>query len=152
MMRLEAFQPEHFWLVNGREGKPTEDHAAVPRFYYDSSFFVAWTGKIHRSAFTVFDGDKVLGCAGVAMLPGKGEVWMHISKDVADAPLWLTRTARGVLTDIARACSSARFFECFIPIGNLANRRWIERALGFKDTGLAIVRGEPCRHYTQEVY
>lgn len=103
-----------------------------------------------RSAFTAFDDDLVLGCAGVVMLEGKGEVWMHISEQLADFPLWLTQTAIRKLIDVIRACP-AKFLECFIPIGNTVNREWIIRALGFKDMGAEIVRGELCRHYMREV-
>ena len=139
---LKPYKPEHFFMVDGRELKPTDEHRAVAQFYYDHSFF----GSEGRSAFTAFDGDKALGCAGVVILPsGKGEVWMHLSSDLARQHLWLTKTAFMELIDVIRA-SGVKPVECFIPVTKKINRNWIAR-LGFQDIGPRAVRGEWCRHY-----
>lgn len=148
-LRLEEFQPEHFFLVDGREGKASEDHRAISMFYYTHGFFIDGSGNLRRSAFTCFDGDEVRGCAGVIMLAERGEVWMHISHELANHPVWITRTAA---RELRRMIENSRrlFFECFIPIANTVNRYWLTRMLGFRDVGELEIRGEICRHYIRE--
>lgn len=133
-------------MVDGREGKPTEEHRPVAKFYYEWSFFKKPDGSFGRSAFTAFDGDRALGCAGMIFLPGgKGEVWMHLSEELAKKPLWLTKTATSKLLQVIIE-SGVQLVECFIPVENIVNREWVVW-MGFKDLGPKVVRGEECRHY-----
>lgn len=85
-------------------------------------------------AFTLLDGDRILGCAGVVIAwPGVGLGWVVLTEEIRPYGLWLTRHVRCILRDIMRAYRLHRV-EAAILCGNERNLRWAE-AFGFRPEG-----------------
>ena len=73
--------------------------------------------------------------------PGVGAAWMNVSDGAARHMLWITRTAKRVLSDIARTHKLHRV-EAAVLADNIRNCRWIE-ALGFTHEGGVARRYTP---------
>jgi hypothetical protein len=148
-LEVKPFEPEDLSRVEGREMKFTEADRPVADFYYEKSFFTKKDGTLGRSAFTAFEQDRAVGCAGVIFLPeNKGEVWMHLSQEMGRKPLWLTKTALTLLIGVMKE-SDLELVECFIPFTKPVNRNWIKR-IGFEEGPAVEVRGEPCIQYAMK--
>ena len=125
-MRLETFEPYHIDLLKaqGVQGAQLHEVSLVPASY---ARLLAPAGP----CFTVFHGERVTMCAGVAIAPGfsMGIVWAVISDSAAAHMLALHRgTLRFFETQRLRR------LEATIEKGFKPGCRWAE-LLGFKYEG-----------------
>jgi hypothetical protein len=148
VLRIEPFKAEHFFQVQGREAPVDESFEWVARLYEDRSYYARADGTMGRSAFSAWDGDVILGCAGVVLMMGIGEMWARISQELADKPLWLHRTACKLFALVQHEAKIWRF-ETVIPLYAKTSRNWVRR-LGFEYEGTALNYGpnrEPYGRY-----
>lgn len=125
-MKLAPFQIEHL-------------HQIVPRetIRMDQAIAAAIRLDGLGPAFTALDGERVIGCGGVARLWGRvGEGWTIFGSEIAEHPVWLHRTVRPMLRDIMDGMDLDRL-QVNVLATSERNCRWIER-LGFKLEGLMI--------------
>ena len=92
-------------------------------------------------AFTAIVGDKILGCGGIMILwSGVGHAWVAVSKDIEQYRVWMTRTVRHALRDIARALDLHRVEAVVLTSGD---SRWLQ-AVGFH------MENDAAKRYTQD--
>ena len=85
-------------------------------------------------AFTLIDGDTVLGCAGVIVSGRVGEAWAALSDAIRTRPLVLHRTVKRKLNQIVIEHGLLQVIST-VYRDFAAGRRWVER-LGFRQEGM----------------
>ena len=81
-------------------------------------------------AFTAVLDDAPIGCAGLVLpWPGLGMAWMVLSEEMSGHGLWLTRTVKWFLEDMAYTYELHRI-EAVALEDSLRNQKWLQ-ALGF---------------------
>lgn len=128
-LRVEIFKPEHIkHITDGRDDveKKWEGIGISPLTRQH------WMTDEHP-AYTAFDGDRILGCAGVLILwDGFGEGWVWINKELAEKhALWFHKTVKGILWAIIKEYDLRRV-QCTVDINYVMGTKWA-RALGFKE-------------------
>lgn len=103
-------------------------------------------------AFTAVVEGRPIGCAGIVFpWPGVGSTWMIMTEDIGDHGLWLYRTVRKFIEDMARInalhriegvalCESPRNQQFFEALGFHVERDGVAR--GFLADGRSVVRYE----------
>lgn len=85
------------------------------------------------TAFTVFEGNQILGCAGISVLwPGVGEAWTMISNEWRAKPLSLHRLIK---RGLAQFSTQFHRVELYVIAEFTEGYKWAER-LGFVKEGL----------------
>lgn len=115
MLRLVAFKGEHF------EG--------LPLGVFDRTALAGQKIDNPGIAFTLMDGDRVLGCAGLIPVDNHAEAWIAMSDELRTRPMILHRLVCGALkvhdavwpVPIMAVARSEAVFAC----------RWLAR-LGFE--------------------
>lgn len=97
----------------------------------------AWTGTL---------GERVIGCAGFAMLwPGRASAWCFLASRLPRA-IW-PALHRGVAARLAQVPAlGVHRVECEVAHGFLAGHRWV-RLLGFEHEGLMRAYGPDRRDF-----
>lgn len=114
-MRLVEFLPEHLDRIH------TGDVNRFP--------LAAGMRPRPGAAFTLMDGNRVMGCAGVIPMGGHGEVWAALSDGLRSRPMLLHRMALRALR-----MQAAQWPMRLLAIAHRDSRtaqNWLER-LGFR--------------------
>lgn len=123
-MKLVPFAIEHLYQIVPRETIRMEQAIAAA---------IRLDGL--GPAFTAMDGERVIGCGGVARLWGRvGEAWTIFGAEIQDHPIWLHRTVRTMLRDIMDGMGLDRL-QVNVLATSERNCRWVFR-LGFQAEGL----------------
>lgn len=123
-MKLVPFRVEHLYQI-------------VPRETVNMDQAIAAAIRLEGlgPAFTAIDGERVIGCGGVARLWGRvGEAWTLFGAEIAEHPVWLHRTVRTMLRDIMDGMDLDRL-QVNVLADSERNCRWVKR-LGFRFEGL----------------
>lgn len=114
-MRLVNFRPCH--LRQLREAEHAISEPQDPRA---------------GAAFTLMDGDRVLGCAGLVPVGNHAEAWAVLTDALRARPMLLHRLAKRAL-----AVQDAHWPKRLLAIARIESRtsqKWLER-LGFSQIG-----------------
>lgn len=127
MLRIEPFKPEHIEAIQGRE--------SVEKKWYGvgaTPAVMAHFCEEEQPAWTAFDGEKILGCAGVyAFWQGVGEAWVFLNGELTDHhKIWFHKTVRERLWHVIEQYGFRRV-QCKVEKGFAMGIKWIEM-LGFK--------------------
>ena len=87
-------------------------------------------------AYTLVDGDTVLGCAGVLIEGRVGTAWAVLSDEIRARPVVMHRQVKRTLNKIITEYQLEQILATVCEEFS-AGRRWIER-LGFREEGLLI--------------
>lgn len=117
-MRVEPFKVEHLQRMDVQEAQ----RYLLP--------YVNWDGVRHLEnewAKTVFDGERVLLCGGLAPLPGsRAVVWAYFGNDAGRKMVWLVRAIWAFLQN-----APFRRIEAFVDTEFDAGHRLMQ-LLGFE--------------------
>jgi len=140
-MNIRPFLPLDFVLVESREEAKINPHDThwLGQFFYDRSFY-QYKGHTRQSAFTATSSDGIIiGCAGVALMFGVGELWMNASHKLVEHPLRFHRLSKHLLHKVIHEANLHRV-ETAIAKSKPKNRRWI-CSLGLCYDGIAVQFG-----------
>lgn len=135
---LRPYRADDFFRVEGREGRPGEEWEWLAKLYQEHG----------RPALTALAEDRVIGCGGVLAMWTIGEIWLHISDEMVERPIWFHKSIVHEINKV-KAASGLNRLQTAIPLQNVKNRKWI-KALGFRAEGIARkygVNGEDCMRY-----
>lgn len=145
MLRIEPFKSEHIKAIQGREyvEKKWQGIGATP------------AAMVHfcddgQPAYTAFDDDKILGCAGIyAFWQGVGEAWAWVDSELTEKHKgWFHKTVKKVLYEIIEQYNFKRV-QCVVEKSYAMGIKWIEN-LGFtKESEMPLFgpRGETYVRY-----
>lgn len=121
---LVPYKPEHLYMVEERD-------SALQLSIQQAM------EKMNGMAFTAMVDKRPIGSAGVVISwPGFGTAWAIFGADIANYPVWTTRTVRNMFRDIIRIKKLYRV-ELTALKDSDRNKRWAE-LLGFsRENGCA---------------
>lgn len=116
-MEVKPFKRDHMSLFIEQEGLPAHDAVLTPDMY----------DHLESNGYTMFDGDKILACAGVLEYhEQRGLLWSYIASDIGTRMLALTRAVERYLSLL-----SYNRLEMDVACDFEQGHRWAEM-LGFK--------------------
>ena len=83
-------------------------------------------------AFTLFDGDKLLGCGGLVPMGDTVGAWLELSDEIRARPVTLHRLIRRILA--VQKATWPMPIVAVVRSDFATARKWIER-LGFEENG-----------------
>lgn len=134
MIRLEPFKREHVAMLVDPKNEPGLAKTIKDRpEYWDAM-------EKYGIAFSAFNGDSFLGCAGIAVVwPGVAEGWVWALPTVDEVPLQLHYLVRRAIRFLEKEHNLKRL-SVEVRRGNDRAARWV-RALGFVYEGDMKKRG-----------
>lgn len=128
MLKILPFQKEHFLKIRVRE-----PNLSMAQGIGNIAQF-AEVYQARGPAFTIFDGDLIVGSIGIVMIwKGFGEAWVYVSDDVERHKKEFHRVVKNLLDESIKNLNIRRV-QAVVEESYITGCKWAER-LGFVEEG-----------------